>query len=180
MRYPTQYRPMKFLTFPATITLQWLQIELLHPGVEEAVGSHEVDLTSPISSRTMSCPKRSPAQDIRIVSQLRFYAQVQIDIFILRLPCCIPFPGHAYSQTRTYVFTNADMRVRSYGYACPFRRAHSAAADSRRGRNCGGGSGGGFATLKSSHARAAGRRVQSGETSSSEPAGSFSRSGNHG
>ena len=117
-----------------------MQIELLHPGVEEAVGSHEVDLTSPISSRTMSCPKRLPAQDIRIVSQLCFYAQEQIGNFHSSPPLLHPISwtriftnanmhvhdhGHAYSQTRTCVFTNANMHFHA---DAPIRRATAFAA----------------------------------------------------
>ena len=103
-----------------------LMLHFERPGVEEAVGSHEVDLTSPISSRTISCPKRLPAQDIRIVSQLCFYAQEQIGNFHSSPSLSHPISwtriftnanthihkrGHAYSRSRICVFAHTDMHV---------------------------------------------------------------------
>ena len=58
---------LKLPTFRQATALQ----RFWHPGVEEAVGSHEVDLTNLISSRIMFCPKRSPAQDVHIIAKRR-------------------------------------------------------------------------------------------------------------
>lgn len=69
-----------FSRFNRTIALQRLQIDCWHSRVEGAVGSHEVDLTNPISSRTLSCLKRSPAQDGSIISQPLSQKQGENDV----------------------------------------------------------------------------------------------------
>ena len=54
MRFPLQSAVLLETSY---ISLDDCIAALQHSGVEEAVGSHEVDLTNQISSRTMSCPQ---------------------------------------------------------------------------------------------------------------------------